>query len=70
MSKFTRVILFAATMLCGVPMARAQYSVVNTFKLGGPGRWDYALIDPDSKLLYLTPKGLEMHGRAIAALVR
>src|SRR6266852_2837788 len=60
MSNFTRAVVLGALTLCSVPLSRARaqadapYTVVKTLSIGGPGRWDYAKIDPDTKLLYVT----------------
>jgi YVTN family beta-propeller protein len=45
----------AATLLC-VSCASAQpsYKVVDHWKLGGTGGWDYLLADPSAHLLYVT----------------
>jgi YVTN family beta-propeller protein len=50
----------AATMLCGLlaapSLAAAQkpYHIVDRWKLGGEGWWDYLLADPTAHRLYLT----------------
>ena len=30
------------------------YHVINSYKLGGVGGWDYLLVDPDSRRVYIT----------------
>jgi DNA-binding beta-propeller fold protein YncE len=37
----------------GAPAAKT-YGVEKTIHIGGPGRWDYASVDPDSHILYVT----------------
>jgi DNA-binding beta-propeller fold protein YncE len=60
MSNFSRTVASAALAICWVSIACAQapsdatYTVINTLNIGGPGRWDYATIDPDTNRLYLT----------------
>jgi YVTN family beta-propeller protein len=34
--------------------AKPSYSVTNTFKIGGEGGWDYAIVDPSTHYLYYT----------------
>jgi DNA-binding beta-propeller fold protein YncE len=41
-----------ATLPAAEPGA-ANYSVTQTFKIGGPGNWDYLTVDPEHKLLYV-----------------
>ena len=36
------------------PGGDGPYHVTGTWKLGGEGRWDYAIVDPAAKLLYVT----------------
>jgi DNA-binding beta-propeller fold protein YncE len=61
---FIRTPAAFAVALCAFQFARAddtpatapspEYAVVDTFKLGGEGRWDYATFDPAAHLLYVT----------------
>jgi len=46
----------AAMMLCaGIPaVAQAGYKVVETWKVGGDGGWDYLAVDPVTEELYVT----------------
>ena len=52
------VALFSSVLLAGdlLPAAEAQqpYRVVDHWKVGGTGGWDYLLNDPDAHLLYVT----------------
>ena len=34
--------------------AAPELKVVNTFKIGGAGRWDYPTVDPEGNRLYVT----------------
>ncbi len=44
----------ALTLSAGVLAAQQPYSVVDHWKLGGAGGWDYLLADPSAHLLYIT----------------
>src|SRR5262245_15437288 len=55
------VALAAATLLvfAGSPVVKAEsppseLKVINTFKIGGGGRWDYPTVDPVANRLYVT----------------
>jgi YVTN family beta-propeller protein len=58
LSKVQRGALCAVWMLTVLTLAgataHAQYRVVDTWKIGGEGRWDYLLADPGAHLLYVT----------------
>ena len=58
-SSLIRSSLLAAAALAAVGtttavIAQGPYSVVDTWKIGGTGGWDYLLADPSAHLLYLT----------------
>jgi hypothetical protein len=36
------------------PASPPEYSITNTYQVGGEGRWDYATFDPTTHLLYVT----------------
>ena len=44
----------AVTLSAGVLGAQQPYSIVDHWKLGGAGGWDYLLADPSAHLLYVT----------------
>ena len=48
--------LFVGTILSGASAfaASPNYAIENTFKLGGPGRWDYATLADGGKTLYIS----------------
>ncbi len=50
------LIATSAFALCGllVASAHAQYQVLDHWKIGGTGGWDYLLADPGAHLLYVT----------------
>src|SRR6476661_1787663 len=39
--------------VCGPAAAQAEWRVVDTFRVGGPGGWDYVTVDPQSHRLYV-----------------
>lgn len=50
-------VIFAAEMAAYAEPAQGAggpYSVSKTLPIGGDGRWDYAIVDPAAKLLYVT----------------
>ncbi len=47
-------VLFAVAVSTAPSRADGPYQVSKTFQIGGDGRWDYALLDPASKFLYVT----------------
>jgi YVTN family beta-propeller protein len=51
-SKF--VSLCVATLLVSAACAQQPYKVVDHWKIGGTGGWDYLLADPGAHLLYVT----------------
>jgi DNA-binding beta-propeller fold protein YncE len=60
MNKFAHVFLRLSTVVLITSSAHAQaptetrtYRVVQTFHVGGEGRWDYLTVDPDHKLLFV-----------------
>lgn len=60
MNKFTHVFLRLSTVVLITSLAHAQaptetrtYRLVQTFHVGGEGRWDYLTVDPDHKLLFV-----------------
>ena len=60
MNKFTHVFLQLSTVALITSLAHAQaptetrtYRVVQTFHVGGEGRWDYLTVDPEHKLLFV-----------------
>lgn len=56
--RITRILsftlVFASAAIVRADDAKPNYSVTNTFKIGGEGGWDYAIVDPDTNLLYTT----------------
>jgi DNA-binding beta-propeller fold protein YncE len=56
--RFGCLILVAAGLASQIaPVAaadNAELKVLNTFKIGGAGRWDYPTVDPEGKRLYVT----------------
>jgi DNA-binding beta-propeller fold protein YncE len=58
MRKWSYGILYFAIAV-GSSLARAddakpEYSIADSFKIGGDGGWDYAIVDPDTHYLYTT----------------
>ena len=64
MNKFTHAILLLTTAVLTTSLAHGQpskstptetrsYRVVQTFHVGGEGRWDYLTVDPEHKLLFV-----------------
>jgi YVTN family beta-propeller protein len=67
MLRHIRIVGSAALALCGVALSgithgqnaptaaqTAPFHIVNDWKIGGDGGWDYLAVDPQSKLLYVT----------------
>jgi DNA-binding beta-propeller fold protein YncE len=54
----TRAVLLALSITTANAVladdAKPSYAVTNTFKIGGEGGWDYAIVDPMTHLLYTT----------------
>ena len=46
--------LSGRTVSAEAPAAAGPYHVANKLHVGGEGRWDYALFDPSTKLLFIT----------------
>jgi YVTN family beta-propeller protein len=55
-SRTRAVVTGCALAICSIVTASAQqpYSVVDHWKIGGTGGWDYLLADPGAHLLYVT----------------
>src|SRR5437763_11592164 len=56
-SAFSCAMAIAALALSSIILSAAdapKYKVVNTFKVGGEGGWDYLLADPDSHNIFLS----------------
>jgi DNA-binding beta-propeller fold protein YncE len=60
MNEFTHVFLRLSTVVLITSLVHAQaptetrtYRVVQTFHVGGEGRWDYLTVDPEHKLLFV-----------------
>lgn len=53
-SAFRPAVFLAACALSACASAQQPYKVVDHWKLGGTGGWDYLLADPQAHLLYLT----------------
>ncbi len=53
-SRATRVVAIAASLLFLVAADSPSYKVVNTFKIGGEGGWDYLLADPDTHNVFIS----------------
>ncbi len=52
--KFLNALVIALSFLIAGPLASASdYKVVNTWKLGGDGGWDYLKADPDGHRLFI-----------------
>ncbi len=49
-----RSLVLAACLVPTAAVAQQPYHVVNQWKVGGTGGWDYLLADPQAHLLYLT----------------
>jgi len=55
LASFARAIAAASALLCcASTFAQQPYQVLDHWKIGGTGGWDYLLADPDAHLLYLT----------------
>jgi DNA-binding beta-propeller fold protein YncE len=57
MKNWTRIALLLTLTATGCTAvladdAKPNYSVTNTFKIGGTGGWDYGIVDPATHLLY------------------
>jgi YVTN family beta-propeller protein len=53
--RIVAIFLVAATCIGTAPLLAADtYNVLDTWKLGGDGGWDYLTIDPAAHLLYVT----------------
>ncbi len=53
--KIPRILGIAVPALCGIAPAAAQqpYKILDHWKIGGSGSWDYLTADPAAHLLYL-----------------
>ena len=51
-SAVTAGIVLAASAVCG--MAQGPYRILEHWKIGGVGGWDYLLADTSAHLLYVT----------------
>ncbi len=52
-----RNVFFTASLLClsgSVAFAQQPYQVIDRWKIGGAGGWDYLIADPANHLLYVT----------------
>src|SRR5262245_36207353 len=43
-----------ASPVAATDNAAPELKVVNTFRIGGAGRWDYPTVDPEANRLYVT----------------
>ena len=54
MKRITTPLAVAAALFAAAPVFADTYAVQKTIHIGGPGRWDYASVDPTAHRLYLT----------------
>jgi YVTN family beta-propeller protein len=48
------LVLFQSIPLVAQTKAPSSYHIVNQFKLGGEGGWDYLIVDPEARRLYVS----------------
>jgi DNA-binding beta-propeller fold protein YncE len=53
-TRTTTLLALAAGLFAAAPAFADPYAVTKTIHIGGPGRWDYASVDPAAHRLYVT----------------